>query len=95
MYTKVERRSMKEAGYRCDLFQDRVGYKGQKYEVRFTEDGVEKVFGWQNEPSGGLADAAALHPGWTKVRVVLVGPFRREELANAQEVAEKILPSIY
>jgi hypothetical protein len=59
--------------YRCDLFKDRVGYKGQKYEVRFTdEDGKERVFGWQNEPRGGLADAVRLHPGWTKVRVVKI-----------------------
>ena len=57
----------------CDLFKDRVGYKGQKYEVRFTdEDGKEHVFGWQNEPKGGLAEAAALHPGWSNVRVVPV-----------------------
>lgn len=57
----------------CNLFKDRVGYKGQKYEVRFKdESGVERVFGWQNEDSGGLASAARLHPGWTHVRVVLV-----------------------
>jgi hypothetical protein len=57
----------------CDAFKDRVGYRGQKYEVRFTnEDGLECIFGWQNEPAGGLADAAALHPGWSNVRVVPV-----------------------
>lgn len=57
----------------CGLFKDRVGYKGQKYEVRFTdEDGKDCVFGWQNEPEGGLAKSASLHPGWSNVRVVLV-----------------------
>jgi hypothetical protein len=60
-----------ETDYRCDLFKDRVGYKGQKYEVRFRdEEGMDRIFGWQNEPEGGLAKAAALHPGWSDVRVV-------------------------
>lgn len=59
--------------YRCDLFKSRVGYRGQKYEVRFTDaDGKECVFGWQNEAMGGLAEAAVLHPGWTNVRIVEV-----------------------
>lgn len=63
--------------YRCDLFKDRVGYKGQKYEVRFTDEaGVDRRFGWQNEAEGGLAEAAKLHPGWTNVRVVPVGEGR-------------------
>jgi hypothetical protein len=45
----------------CGLFKDRVGYKGQKYEVRFTdEDGKERVFGWQNQPEGGLAKSARI-----------------------------------
>ena len=56
--------------YYCDRFKDRVGYKGQKYEVRFTRDGEEHVMGWQNESSGGLAEAAKLMPGVTSVRVV-------------------------
>ena len=57
--------------YRCSLFENRVGYRGQRYEVRFTnEDGEEKVFGWQNERDGGLEKSARLHPGWSKVRVV-------------------------
>ena len=59
-----------ELDYRCDRFKDRVGYKGQKYEVRFTRDGKEQVFGWQNESTGGLAEAARLMPGVTNVRIV-------------------------
>ena len=60
-----------DGAYRCDICKDRVGYRGQKYEVRFTDaDGKDRVFGWQNEPEGGLANAAALHPGWTNVRIV-------------------------
>ena len=59
--------------YRCDRFADRVGYKGQKYAVLFKdEDGKNCIYGWQNEPDGGLAKSAALHPGWTDVRIVPV-----------------------
>lgn len=58
---------------RCSAFDGRVGYKGQKYKVVFTdEDGKEHIFGWQNEKTGGLAKAAALHPGWSNVRVIKV-----------------------
>lgn len=56
----------------CQLLKDKVGYRGQKYEVHFSEDGVDRIFGWQNESSGGLAEAAVLHPGWTDVRVIPV-----------------------
>jgi len=59
--------------YRCDRFKGRVGYQGQKYEVRFTRDGEEHVFGWQNEAEGGLADSAKLMPGVTSVRIVACG----------------------
>lgn len=31
--------------YRCDFLKDRVGYKGQKYEVRFTRDGKGRSVG--------------------------------------------------
>jgi hypothetical protein len=58
--------------YRCDRFKDRVGYRGQKYEVRFTRDGEEHVMGWQNESEGGLAKAGKLMPGVTAVRIVEV-----------------------
>ena len=62
-----------ELDYRCANMNDRVGYRGQKYEVRFTdENGNDRVFGWQNQPAGGLADAAAMHPGWGNVRVIEV-----------------------
>lgn len=57
--------------HRCGLFENRVGYKGQRYEVRFLDEySMERVFGWQNQPKGGLAQSAKLHPGWSKVRVV-------------------------
>jgi hypothetical protein len=57
--------------HRCNLFHNKVGYRGQRYEVRYTdEQGAEHVFGWQNQPKDGLAKAARLHPGWSKVRVV-------------------------
>ena len=59
--------------YRCHRFDGRVGYRGQKYEVRFVRNGKESVFGWQNESSGGLADAAKLMPGVTNVRIVECG----------------------
>ena len=49
--------------YHCDKFKGKIGYQGQKYAVYFTRDGEEKLMGWQNEPSGGLEDAAKLMPG--------------------------------
>ena len=58
--------------YRCDRFKDRAGYKGQKYAVYFTRDGAEQLMGWQNEPEGGLAKAAALMPGVTGTRIETV-----------------------
>ena len=58
--------------YRCDMFKDRVGYKGQKYAVYYTRDAKEKMMGWQNQPSGGLEDAAKLMPRVTSTRVALV-----------------------
>lgn len=58
----------------CDRFKDRVGYKGQKYEIRFIdkETGKERVFGWQNESKGGLADACRKAPWAKNVRIVPV-----------------------
>lgn len=57
---------------RCNRFQNRVGYRGQKYMVFYTRDGEEKGMGWQNNPSGGLEDAAKLMPGVTSTRVAEV-----------------------
>lgn len=47
----------------------RVGYKGQKYAVFYTRDGERKLFGWQNQPDGGLMDVAKLMPGVTSVEI--------------------------
>ena len=63
--------------YRCERLKDHVGYRGQQYEVRYVRsdddpEAEEHVMGWQNEPEGGLADAAALMPGVTNVRVVKI-----------------------
>lgn len=56
----------------CASMRGRVGDRGQRYEVvvRDAETGRPFVVGWQNEPSGGLADAAAKHPSWTDVQVI-------------------------
>ena len=53
----------------CNKFN--VGYKGQRFEVRYTRDEETKVFGWTNERDGGvLADSAKLMPGVVKVEVI-------------------------
>lgn len=64
---------------RCDRFKDRVGYKGQKYEVRFTDKdtGKECVFGWQNESEGGLANACRSAPWAEDVRVIEAAQSRK------------------
>lgn len=69
-YVGAGTRAMEEI--MCDRFKGRVGYKGQKYAVMYTRDGVETQMGWQNQPSGGLEDAAKLMPGVTATRVVPV-----------------------
>lgn len=47
----------------CDRFKDRVGFKGQAYIVVATpaDGGPEQGIGWQNEPTGGLADMVNVH----------------------------------
>lgn len=66
--------------YRCHRFDGHVGYKGQKYEVRYTNASGEHVMGWQNESSGHLADVAKIMPGVTSVRIVPVA----EKVENAE-----------
>ncbi len=58
----------------CRRFEGQVGYQGQKYEVQILEhDATEwHTFGWQNEPKGGLVDAAKLWPIVKEVRIVKV-----------------------
>jgi hypothetical protein len=63
----------------CDTIKKQTGYRGQKYVVYYTLDSKEKVFGWQNEPSGKLEDAAKLMPGVTSTRVVLVEDLERHK----------------
>jgi hypothetical protein len=53
----------------CDSFKNRSGYAGQRYAVFYTRDGKEHRMGWQNNPAGGLEDAAKLMPGVTATRV--------------------------
>ena len=72
----------------CDLLKDRLGYNGQKYQVQFTHaDGTVRTFGWQNEPEGGLAESAALHPGWTNVRVLPVPEYMVSDYNRANGIA--------
>lgn len=54
----------------CHRFDGKVGYKGQKYEVRYTRASEEHVFGWQNDSTGGLIAAACMMPGVTTARIV-------------------------
>ncbi len=61
----------------CDKMKSHTGYKGQKYEVRYTRDGVEHVAGWQNDSEGGLENAAKLMPGVTATRIVEVNATRQ------------------
>ena len=56
----------------CERMKERTGYKGQSHAVYYTRDGEEKLFGWQNQSSGGLEDAAKLMPGVTSTRVAPV-----------------------
>ncbi len=58
----------------CSRFDGRVGYKGQKYAVEYksVETGEWKVFGWQNEPEGGLLNSVRLWPAASDGRIVPV-----------------------
>lgn len=52
---------------------DRIGDKGQRYQVESRRHGQEhwEVIGWTDSPSGGdLSIGAALHPGIAETRVV-------------------------
>ena len=53
----------------CDKMKERTGYRGQKFAVYFTRDGKESLMGWQNQPSGGLEEAAKLMPGVTATSI--------------------------
>lgn len=73
----------------CQLLKDKVGYKGQKYEVRYKKDSSAReqgvmVFGWQNQKTGGLVDAVKLMPGVSDAYTVRVCPD-----ANGNPVATK------
>ena len=47
-----------------------AGDRGQRYEVRFTEDGAEKVLGWSESYPQGYVDAINVHPVWHSPRVI-------------------------
>ena len=70
--------------YKCNRFA--TGYRGQAYEVYFTRDGEEHRMGWQNQPSGGLEDAAKLMPGVTSTRVAPVSEEQKAEYENRHKV---------
>jgi|GEM_PF-4167537 len=53
----------------CKKMKQNSGYRGQEFAVYYTRDGEEKLMGWQNNPSGGLEDAAKLMPGVTATSV--------------------------
>ncbi len=56
--------------WNCDAH---VGYKGQKYEVRFTELGRVRVYGWTDDPTGGtLVESINAHPTWKDPVVIEV-----------------------
>ena len=48
-----------------------AGDRGQRYEVRFTdEDGNDKVLGWSETYPQNYIDAVNAHPSWHSPRVV-------------------------
>ena len=53
-----------------------VGYKGQRYEVRYTDsEGKDCLFGWTNDAEGGVfVTSIEMHPGWSNPRVVDLRP---------------------
>ena len=57
--------------YRCNKLPP-TGYKGQKYAVYYTREGKEHLMGWQNNPTGGLEEAATLMPGVTSTLIAPV-----------------------
>jgi hypothetical protein len=63
----------------CDKMA--VGYKGQRYRVVITVNGVKQVQGWTDDPSGGtLMGMCKLHPTWKHMnpRVEAVPQVERE-----------------
>ena len=66
----------------CDRMRKQTGYRGQKYAVFYTTEGVEIQMGWQNQPSGGLEDVAKLMPGVTSTSVRPVHQCEYERLTE-------------
>ncbi len=49
----------------------RIGDKGQRYEVRYTDKESEKIMGWTEDPKGfPLVESIKLHPCWHSPRVL-------------------------
>jgi hypothetical protein len=56
-----------------------IGDKGQRYEVRFTdEDGSEKVMGWSESYPQNYIDAIEAHPAWHSPKVIDRRPAQSE-----------------
>jgi hypothetical protein len=52
-----------------------VGYRGQKYQIEYVDStGIWKVFGWQNEQTGGLLKSVSLWPEAKRYRIIEVDP---------------------
>jgi len=47
-----------------------AGDRGQRYEVRFIKDGIEKVLGWSESYPQNYIDAVNAHPSWHSPRVI-------------------------
>jgi hypothetical protein len=64
-------------GDRCDLFKERVGYRGQRYEHSCLSDDEDRriVLGWsdtQNDPA--FANMVDLRPGFSQYECVDLEP---------------------
>jgi hypothetical protein len=58
--------------YRCMGDRERVGDRGQRFEVRYLDgDELEHVIGWTTDPAGGgLVEVINKHPVWHAPRVI-------------------------
>jgi hypothetical protein len=65
--------------------KDHVGYKGQRYEVRYIDgDGVEQVMGWTNDANdNAFTDAIKAHPVWHSPKIVDLGAGRAKPSLTA------------
>jgi hypothetical protein len=62
-----------EMDYRCDVFKERVGYRGQKFEHSCFDDDQDRrrVLGWSNTKDDPAFVAMVKHrPGWSQYQCV-------------------------